>query len=95
MSTKISLSHSNDHHLWEEIFDKSNVYLEIYGYQYEVSNNVVMMQIPIKVWRSLLEDWNKRGWPEEEDHEEIEISDKFLSTFEDTLESIGKGNQDE
>lgn len=95
MSTKITISHSSRHHLYEEIFDKSNVYLKIEGHEFEISNDKVMIQIPIETWRAMLEDWEKRGWPKEEDHEEFEISENWLNSLESTVLSINKDKKDE
>ena len=78
MSTKISISHSNDHHLYQEIFDVSNIYLRVDRSEFEVTNNFVMVQIPIKIWRQMISDWSQRGWPESEDHTENKIKDEWL-----------------
>ena len=89
MSTKVTISHSSKHHLYEEIFDRSNVYLQIEGYDFEVSNNKVMIQIPIEVWRPMVEDWTQRGWPKEEDNKELDFGENLLETLDARLTSLG------
>lgn len=83
MSTKVSISHSKDHHLYQEIFDVSNVYVQISGYEFEVNDKSAMIQIPIKVWRAMIKDWESRGWPETEDHTEQKIGEDWLKSVEE------------
>ena len=83
MSTKATISHSKDHHLYQEIFDVSNVYLRIDKSEFEVSRDTVTIQIPIKIWRKSIEDWAKSGWPESEDHTEKEIGEDWLKRVEE------------
>lgn len=68
MSTKSSISYGPNYHFYQEIFDHSNVYIQVEGYEYEVTNDKATIQIPIEVWRKILEDWSIKGWPKEEDH---------------------------
>ena len=79
MSTKSSLSYGKDYHLYQEIFDVSNVYLKLDGSKFEVTNNSVMVQIPIQVWRQMILDWSQRGWPEPEDNTEAKITEEWLN----------------
>jgi len=74
MSTKFTISHDSQYHLYQEIFDVSNVHLDIYNVNFEATNKSVKIEIPIKTWRAMIEDWSKRGWPIEDDNKEIEIS---------------------
>jgi len=85
MSTKVTLSHGPNYHFYEEIFDRSNVYLRIEGHEYEATNDGAMIQIPIEVWRKMLEDWAARGWPKQEDHKAKEISSKWLESLEELV----------
>ncbi|MBC3920056.1 hypothetical protein H8L32_21495 [Undibacterium sp. CY18W] len=50
MSTKSSLAHGPNFHLYSEAFHDGHVYLELEGAQFEVSNNRVMLSIPVPVW---------------------------------------------
>ncbi len=77
MSTKITISYDKKHHLYQEIFDVSNVYLEVSGHDFEASNGRVMVQIPIKAFRSMIKSWEKSGWPESEDNSEKKIADDW------------------
>lgn len=85
MSTKTTLSHGPNYHFYQEIFDASNVYLRIEGHEYEVTNDNAMIQIPIEVWRKILQDWSKKGWPKEQDHKEQQISSKWLESLEELV----------
>ena len=79
MSTKSSISYSKDHHLYQEIFDVSNVYLKVDRSEFEATNNSVMVRVPIKIWRQIVKDWSRAGWPESEDNSEDKIVDEWLS----------------
>jgi hypothetical protein len=79
MSTKVTISYSKDHHLYQEIFDVSNVYVEISGYEFEANNKSTMIQIPIKAWRAMVKDGGSRGWPESEDNSEKTIAEEWLN----------------
>lgn len=79
MSTKVTISYDKKHHFYQEIFDVSNVYLEVSGHEYEASNGRVMLQIPIAVFRSMLKAWERSGWPESEDNSEAKIAEEWLN----------------
>jgi hypothetical protein len=85
MSTKSSISYGPNYHFYEEIFDHSNVYIQVEGYEYEVTNDKAMIQIPIEVWRKIIEDWSQKGWPKEQDHKQKEISSKWLESLEELV----------
>jgi hypothetical protein len=58
MSTKCSLAYSHEapaFHLYRELFDDENVYLELRGdgMEYEVSPGRVMVRIPLAVWEAI------------------------------------------
>ena len=82
MSTKVSISWDKNFHLYQEIFDVSNVYFKIEGCEFEATNDKVMVQIPIKVWRKMIADWSLRGWPESEDNQEKALGEDWLSSLE-------------
>ena len=88
MSTKSTISHGQNYHFYQEIFDVSHVYLRIEGHEFEASKDGAMIQIPIEVWRAMIEDWSKRGWPKEEDNSEQAISMKWVDSLQKTLLSI-------
>jgi hypothetical protein len=95
MSTKSSISFDKNFHLYQEIFDVSNVYLQVEGHEYEVRNDRVMVQIPIKAWRKMIADWNQRGWPESEDHTESKIKDEWLELPLFMSKKNSNGGEDE
>jgi hypothetical protein len=82
MSTKSTISYDSQYHLYQEIFDVSNVHLDIYNVNFEATNKSVKLEIPIKVWRAMIEDWSKRGWPVEDDNKEIEISTEWIESLQ-------------
>jgi hypothetical protein len=50
MSTKATIAHGPNFHLYHEVLDEDYVYLEVEGTQFEASYNRVMVPIPIHVW---------------------------------------------
>lgn len=50
MSTKCSLAHGPGFHLYQEVFDGDNIYLEVEGTHFEATYNRVMLPIPVHVW---------------------------------------------
>jgi hypothetical protein len=85
MSTKSTISHGPNYHFYQEIFDVSNVYLQIEGYEYEIKNDKAMIQIPIEVWRKIIADWSLKGWPPEQDNKEQQIGQKWLESLEELV----------
>jgi len=88
MSTKSTISHGQNYHLYQEIFDVSHVYLRVEGHEFDASRDGAMIQIPIEAWRAMIEDWSKRGWPKEEDNSEQTISMKWVDSLQKTLNSV-------
>src|ERR671923_711816 len=50
MSTKSTIAHGRNFHLYHEAFDEDYVYLELEGAKFEASYNRVMVPIPVHVW---------------------------------------------
>ena len=50
MSTKATIAHGRNFHLYHEVLDEDNVYLELEGTQFEAGYNRVMVLIPVHVW---------------------------------------------
>lgn len=50
MSTKCSLAHGPGFHLYQEVFDDDNIYLEVEGTHFEAAYKRVMLPIPVHVW---------------------------------------------
>ena len=65
MSTKVTLTHSKDYHLYEECFDKNLVYLQLDDPvclqvdMWEASKGKVTVAVPIETWRHIVEGWLK------------------------------------
>jgi hypothetical protein len=50
MSTKATIAHGPNFHLYHEAFDEDHVYLELEGAQFEAGYNRVMVPIPVHIW---------------------------------------------
>ena len=50
MSTKSSLACGPGFHLFREVFDDDNLYLEVEGTHFQAAYNRVMVPIPVHVW---------------------------------------------
>lgn len=50
MSTKFTLAHGPNFHLYQDTFDDSNVYIELERTHFEVTPSRVMVQIPLPIW---------------------------------------------
>ena len=50
MSTKVTIAHGPNFHLYHEVFEEDHVYLELEGTQFEAGYNRVMVPIPAHVW---------------------------------------------
>lgn len=72
MSTKSSISHSEEHHLYRECFENNNVHLtldnvknlKVYTYE-NMKKGVVTsatMSIPIDIWRQIVKEWLECNW---------------------------------
>ena len=79
MSTKVTISYDKEHHFYQEICDVSNVYIAVSGHEFEASSGRVMVQVPIKAFRSMIKAWEKSGWPESDDNSEKRIADEWLN----------------
>jgi len=50
MSTKSTVAHGPNFHLYQEAFDDDHIYLELEGVQFEAAYNRVMVPIPVHIW---------------------------------------------
>jgi hypothetical protein len=50
MSTKSTIAHGRNFHLYREALDEDYVYLELTGTKFEASYDRVMVPIPVHVW---------------------------------------------
>ena len=79
MSTKTTLSHNKDYHLYKECFDKNLVYLQLDNPislqvdMWEASEGKVTVAVSIETWRHVVEGWLKtqREQDPNRDHDEL------------------------
>lgn len=50
MSTKATVVYGPNFHLYKEVFEDDQIYLELEGVQYEAAYNQVMVPIPVHIW---------------------------------------------
>ena len=50
MSSKNILAHGPNFHLYSEAINDGHVYLELQNTQFEVTNNRVLLSIPVPIW---------------------------------------------
>jgi hypothetical protein len=50
MSTKSTVVHGQNFHLYREVLDEDFIYLELEGVLFEASYNRVMVPIPVHIW---------------------------------------------
>jgi hypothetical protein len=50
MSTKSSLVYGKNYHLYEEIFDRENIWLQLAGAEFEASHQSITIGIPLNIW---------------------------------------------
>ncbi len=53
MSTKATIAHGPNFHLYHEVMDEDFVYLELEGVQFEASYQRVMVPIPVHIWEAI------------------------------------------
>lgn len=87
MSTKITLSHDKDYHLYQECYDDKNVYIRVDGYEFEVNNKSATIQIPLEIWEKIVSEWpnsKNRFIPKDEEYERqwSENVDQFIKDME-------------
>ncbi len=93
MSTKYTLSHGDNFHLYKECFDDSNVHLQLDGVQFEASQNSVCVTIPVVIWEVIRKQAGiDLFWPTQSDDAirqfvEIEV-DKRICEFTKSDKSI-------
>ena len=100
MSTKASISHSEEYHLYEEAFEEDHVYLEIedclvsmYSKTSISVNNgdVTTLRIPNHLWEKIVGSWLQ--WLSARDNKEIDSPEGLIS-IEEAMEILNeKQNQ--
>mgnify|MGYP006407407501 FL=1 len=74
MSSKATISHGSNFHLFEECFDGESVYLEVENTDFEVDPDRVAVKIPLDAWNQMMDDYNeKRRLPLMKSAEQLEL----------------------
>jgi hypothetical protein len=89
MSTKCTIGHGPQFHLYEECFDSDNVYLKLDGgAETSVPNwdgqQSVVLKIDINLWRAIVSSWTNGKWAQDEsrDHMKLDMDTAWLEEFE-------------
>ena len=77
MSTKVTIAHDVNFHLYHECWGKlDTVYLELSGAGWEASTSTspkkTSLKLDIKTWRAIVEKWNSTRWAQ---HPELDGTD--------------------
>jgi len=86
MSTKSTISYSDDYHLYEEIGDRHNVYLRLDSGDWAASlttatvdwndgdhsRPVLALKINVDMWRQITSDWAESHWGKNINHDHKE-----------------------
>ena len=100
MSTRCTIGHDEDYHLYEECFDTSNVYLQLdKKFEAELSvgsadwrdnaapNRMMLnVKLDVKVWRAIAEAWAKSEWAARPDRD----YSKFAAEMPEWIEELAK-----
>ena len=94
MSTKCTITHGDNFHMFYECLDDDNVYLEIDNADYvEISkyNNVThsVMSIPLTVWNKLVEHGKLKSWSGETPENPRTQEERNKDFEEGLLDTIG------
>jgi len=96
MSTKASISHDKEYHLYEETFDEDHIYLEIedclvsmYSKTSISVNNgdVTTLRIPNHLWEKIVTSWLECAHPQ--DNEEIDSPERSIN-IEKVMETLNE-----
>jgi hypothetical protein len=83
MSTKSTIAHGTNFHLYHEVLDESYVYLELESVQFEAGYNRVLVPIPMHIWEFIRHypgidlDWAGKTDPEIRQYVEDEVDDRI------------------
>ena len=104
MSTRCTIGHGEDFHLYEECFDTSNVYLQLEAkFEAELSvgssdwrdnaaQNRLMLRVKldIKTWRAIAEAWAKAEWAGKPDRD----YSQFGAEMPEWIEELARKKRD-
>src|SRR5215467_8630207 len=91
MSTKSTIAHGRNFHLYHEALDEDCVYLELEGTKFEASYSRVMVPIPVHIWEVI------RRYPgidlEYADKTDAEIRDYVEQEVDERLKEYENANK--
>lgn len=97
MSTRCTISYSDDFHLYEECFDTKNVYLHLESGDWdagletatidwrggESTRPTLHVRMNVDLWRQIVEGWVKSHWGQDpsRDHKKIEFDKERIDSW--------------
>lgn len=98
MSTKVTLSHNGDYHLYEECFEQDNVWLQIDNpadveLRAIPGGSSVTVAIPVATWRHLVEGWLNSHWAQHPELDNTRIEPDIEGTIAWLEELAGAENE--
>jgi hypothetical protein len=99
MSTRCTIGHDKNFHLYEECFDSDNVYLELEGDKHGIelehfgNTKSVIVSIDVSTWRKIVESWMSSEWCSrpERDYKTPEIDVEYFNRLiENRLREVAK-----
>ena len=101
MSTRCTIAHSNQFHLYQECFEQDNVYLRLDSGDWSASLETATidwrdgesvrpslhLRVDVIIWRQIVEGWMRSHWAQhpEDDHKKVEIN---FESFNSWLEGL-------
>lgn len=85
MSTKATVAHGSNFHLYKEVCDENFIYLSLEGVSFEASYNRVMVPIPVHIWEVIRQypgtdlSWSDHTDEEIESYVEQEVDKRIMA----------------
>ena len=89
MSTRCTISHSDDYHLYQECFEQDNIYLNLDGGDWSASletatidwrrgdstKPALKIRMDVTLWRQIIEGWITSKWAQrpQDDHKKMDF----------------------
>lgn len=97
MSTRCTISHDEDWHLYQECFEYDNVYLRLDGSEWAASLETqtidwrdgdsdrprLHLKMDVTMWRRIVEGWLESQWGQtpEDDHRKVNFDNERLNRW--------------
>jgi len=97
MSTRCTLSHDDDYHLYQECFENDNVYLRLDSGDWSASLETetidwrdgdhkrpqLHIRMNVTMWRKIVQGWAQTQWAQnpEQDHKKFDIDLESIQAF--------------